>query len=148
MTTERLGLGTSTLAWMTRWAVAIIFLAAAPQKILAPADFAQNIAGFAILPDVLINFTALTLPWLEMIVVILLVCRVWTGPALFLANLMFAVFLAAVVSAYLRGMDIDCGCFGASTAASSSMTWYIVRDTLFLLLGLAAAWFNRTSNRF
>jgi uncharacterized membrane protein YphA (DoxX/SURF4 family) len=123
--------------------LALIFVAAAPQKIMAPAEFAASVASYLILPDVLINFTALTLPWLEMIVAILLVCRAWTGPALFLANAMLAVFLAAVVSAYFRGIDLNCGCFSSAPAASDDMVFYIVRDIVFVVIGLTAAWLHR-----
>ena len=76
----------ASLARGSRLALALVFLAAAPQKIMAPAEFAASVASYLILPDVLINFTALTLPWLEMTVAFLLVCRAWTGPALFLTT--------------------------------------------------------------
>ena len=137
----------SPLSTITRLGVAVIFLAAAPQKILAPAAFAQNVLSYQILPDLGLNFTALVLPWLEMVVAILLLCSVWVGPALFLANAMFGAFLAALVSAHLRGLDIDCGCFSSSAGSSASMTWYMVRDGLFLCLGITAAWLNRPSTR-
>lgn len=143
MSAHRFGMNISTATWVTRWMVAAIFVAAAPQKILAPADFALSVAGYAILPDVLVNVTALALPWLEMIVAILLLCRVWTGPAFFLANAMFVVFLGALASAYLRGLDIDCGCFSSSPSTAANMIWYMTRDVIFLLIGLAAAWLDR-----
>jgi len=133
----------ASLSRSLRLVLALIFVAAAPQKIMAPAEFAASVASYLILPDVLINFTALTLPWLEMIVAILLVCRAWTGPALFLANAMLAVFLAAVVSAYFRGIDLNCGCFSSAPAASDDMVFYIVRDIVFVVIGLTAAWLHR-----
>jgi len=129
----------SSIAKYARLALALIFLFAAPQKILAPADFAASIATYQILPDMAVNFTALILPWLEIIVAILLVCRAWTGPALFLANTMLAVFLGALASAYLRGLDLSCGCFSSAPGASADMIWYMVRDGVFLVIGLVAA---------
>ena len=132
-----------TLTTASRLALALIFLAAAPLKILSPADFAEAIETYLILPDALIYATALTLPWLEAVVGILLLCRVWTGPTLFLANAMLAAFLGALVSAHLRGINIDCGCFSASGAATGDMLWYIVRDGLFLALGLGTALLQR-----
>ena len=132
-----------TLTTASRLALALIFLAAAPLKILSPADFAEAIAAYLILPDTLINVTALTLPWLEAVVAILLLCRVWSGPTLFLANAMLAAFLGALVSAHLRGIDLSCGCFTSGGVPSGDMVWYITRDALFLVLGLAAAWLQR-----
>jgi uncharacterized membrane protein YphA (DoxX/SURF4 family) len=133
----------ASLSRSLRLALALIFVAAAPQKILAPDDFAVSVASYLILPDVLVNFTALTLPWLEMIVAILLVCRAWTGPALLLANAMLLAFLAAVTSAYVRGIDLNCGCFSSAPTASEDMVFYIVRDVVFVALGLTAAWLHR-----
>lgn len=133
----------ASLSRSLRLALALIFVAAAPQKILAPDDFAVSVASYLILPDVLVNFTALTLPWLEMIVAILLVCRAWTGPALLLANAMLLAFLAAVTSAYIRGIDLNCGCFSSAPTASEDMVFYIVRDVVFVALGLTAAWLHR-----
>ncbi len=136
-------MNTATLARTSRIALALVFLAAAPHKILAPAAFADGIAAYSILPDVLVNFTALTLPWLELVTAALLLCRAWMKPALFLANTMLAVFLGALVSAHLRGIDLSCGCFSSAPAASDEMIWYIARDGLFLLLGLTAALLQR-----
>lgn len=133
----------ASLARGSRLALALIFMAAAPQKILAPADFAASVASYLILPDVLINFTALTLPWLEMIVAFLLIFRAWPGPTLFLANAMLVVFLAAVSSAYARGIDLNCGCFSSAPAASDDMVFYIVRDVVFVIIGLTAAWLHK-----
>jgi hypothetical protein len=133
----------ASLSRGSRLALALIFVAAAPQKIMAPADFAASVGSYLILPDVLINFTALTLPWLEMIVAFLLVCRVWTGPALFLANAMLIVFLGAILGAYFRGIDLNCGCFSSTPGTSGDMVFYIVRDVIFVTIGLTAAWFHR-----
>ena len=136
-------MNTASLARATRIALALLFLAAAPNKIISPADFAADISYYLILPDVLINFTALTLPWLEMVVAFLLICRAWTGPALFLANSMLIVFLGAILSAYFRGIDLNCGCFSSAPGTSDDMVFYIVRDVIFVVIGLTAAWFYR-----
>lgn len=133
----------ASLARGSRLVLALVFLAAAPQKIMAPAEFAASVASYLILPDALINFTALTLPWLEIVVGVLLVFRVWTGQALLLANAMLIVFLGAIASAYFRGIDLNCGCFSSSPEASGDMLFYIVRDIVFVAIGLTAAWLYR-----
>ena len=79
----------STPAHSLRLILALIFTAAAIPKILDPAAFTQSVAGYQLLPDALVRFTVLTLPWLEVLLAILLVCQVCTGPALFLTNLLF-----------------------------------------------------------
>jgi multisubunit Na+/H+ antiporter MnhF subunit len=136
----------SSLARGSRLALALVFLAAAPQKIMDPAAFAASLGSYLILPGMLINFTALTLPWLEMVVAILLVFRVWTGSALFLANAMLIVFLGAVSSAYFRGIDLNCGCFSSAPGVSGDMIFYIVRDVIFVAIGLTAAWLYKSGH--
>lgn len=133
----------SSLARGSRLALALVFLAAAPQKIMDPAAFAASLGSYLILPDMLINFTALVLPWLEIVVAILLVFRAFTGPALFLANAMLIVFLGAISSAYFRGIDLNCGCFSSAPGVSEDMIFYIVRDVVFVVIGLTAVWLYR-----
>lgn len=129
----------------SRQLLALIFFLAAPQKILWPHDFVQSIASYHLVPEAGLNVVAMLLPWLELLVAALLACEVWTGPALFLANGMLMTFLAALGSAYFRGIDVNCGCFSAS-GASGDMGWYLARDIVFLGIGLHAAWRYRRSN--
>ncbi|NCD26726.1 MAG: methylamine utilization MauE, partial [Deltaproteobacteria bacterium] len=86
------------------------------------------------------NAVALVLPWLEILLAAMLLCRIWMGSALILSNLLLAVFLAAIFSAHLRGIDLDCGCFSSSGNTTDDMRWYLIRDSAFLILGLATAW--------
>jgi hypothetical protein len=51
---------------------------------------------------------------------------------------MLVVFWTALVITALRGIDINCGCFSISAESTRSMGWYIVRDGMFVLLGMAA----------
>ena len=57
----------STPAHSLRLILALIFTAAAIPKILDPAAFTQSVAGYQLLPDALVRFTVLTLPWLEVL---------------------------------------------------------------------------------
>ena len=123
-----------------RLTLAAIFLAAAPQKILNPADFAVSVESYLILPDLLVNAVVLFLPWLEILLAALLACRVWMGATLILSNLLLVVFLGAIVSAHLRGINLDCGCFSSAGETTDDMRWHIIRDSAFLILGLATAW--------
>lgn len=128
-----------TLRDLPRLSLVLMFLAAAPQKILNPAAFVTSLESYLFLPDILVHPVALILPWLEIILLVMLLTRFWLGPALALSNLLLLVFLAALISAQVRGIDLDCGCFSTGTS-TSNMTWYIVRDLVFLGLGLAATW--------
>ncbi|HEQ60807.1 MAG TPA: DoxX family protein [Firmicutes bacterium] len=94
------------------WAVGIVFLYAAVLKIADPADFAQNIKYYKLVPLWAVNAIALVLPWWELSAALALFIPGWrrAGAAMILA--MTCVFMGAVASAIVRGLDISCGCFG------------------------------------
>jgi hypothetical protein len=115
-----------------------IFVYASFDKILRPSDFAEIIYNYQVLPEVLINLTSIILPWLELLLGLLWIFGFWLPGAVLIANSLFLVFFATLIFNAARGLDIDCGCFSVSTAASSGghMLWYLLRDGLFLMLGL------------
>ena len=61
---------------------------------------------------------------------------------------LLVIFIAGIVSAWARGLQIDCGCFstGGELAAGQSpqYTWDLIRDTGFLLLAGILLWRPRT----
>jgi hypothetical protein len=71
-------------------------------------------------------------------------CCCWAGiavrPAALAAAVLLAAFVAAVASVAVRGLSIDCGCFGGGGPVPPGQTAYaaeIVRD---LALLAAAVW--------
>jgi uncharacterized membrane protein YphA (DoxX/SURF4 family) len=124
---------------LARWALAGIFLAAAVPKILDPSGFAADISHFALLPDPLVNPLAIALPWVEAVAALALLSGFAAEGALLLINLLMAVFLAALAQAWIRGLDINCGCFG-HTEAKGNVALSFARDLGFLALGILAAW--------
>jgi putative oxidoreductase len=91
-------------------------------------------ANYRILPYYLVNLSAITLPYVEALFGLFLIFQLFTpAVALGLTILMF-VFLGALFSAFLRGIDTGCGCFSA-TAEPISLT-QIFRDMLFLVMGI------------
>lgn len=73
--------------------------------------FAEIIANYALLPAAANQILAVVLPWWELCAGALLVFGVWTRAASLVALLLFGTFAAAVISALVRGLDIECGCF-------------------------------------
>jgi len=124
-----------------RMLVAGIFLYASYDKILHPADFAAIIKDYRILPDILVNPAAIVLPWLELILGLLLAAGKWLEGALFLVNALLLVFWTALVVNAFRGIDVGCGCFSTAREGGGDMMWYLFRDGVFVLLGLAAWYF-------
>ncbi|MEZ5330018.1 MAG: MauE/DoxX family redox-associated membrane protein [Verrucomicrobiales bacterium] len=101
-----------------------------------PIIFLDDVRSFQILGDPWAAYLALGLPWLEIICGLAVVFRRFYLASLTILSGLLGVFLIAIVSAWHRGLDITCGCFGKS----DNKTDYgeiITRDILLLLGSLA-----------
>jgi putative oxidoreductase len=127
---------------LSRWSLAGIFLAAAVPKILDPAGFALDITHYAMVPDVLVNPMAIALPWIEAVGALALLTGFAAEGGLLLINLLILAFMAGLGQAWVRGLDIDCGCFGHSDA-KGHVGLAFLRDIGFLALGVLASWLRR-----
>jgi len=106
-------------------------------KIADPAGFAESVAAYRILPNVLVNPFAMVLPWVEVFVGLSLINRISVSGSALLAIVLSFVFLVAVISAMVRGLDIECGCF---TVAKSKVGWELIARDL-ILLGMSLVLF-------
>ena len=91
----------------------ILLLVACVDKILHPLEFAQAVENYRIFGEKFARWVAIWLPYLELAVGVLLILGIWYDAATILNFLMMAVFFIAVTQAYVRGLDINCGCFSA-----------------------------------
>lgn len=89
-----------------------IFVFAGILKVLDPLQFANDIDNFHLLPWALSVRLAFYLPWLEIICGLALILRRLRTGALAILAALTLVFIGALVSARVRGLDIKCGCFG------------------------------------
>jgi putative oxidoreductase len=102
-------------------ALATIFVYAGIDKIGEPQQFADNIAGFAILPAAFIDLLALTLPVFEIACGLLLLLPLTRRIGALAVALISVMFFIALLSAILRGLTLDCGCFGVGAPSRSKM---------------------------
>jgi uncharacterized membrane protein YphA (DoxX/SURF4 family) len=129
--------------WLTvrvQIALGAIFVAAALPKITDPPSFAHMIYNYRLLPAGLINITALTMPWVELLCGLALILGVWVKPARWLITAMLVVFIVAISVNLIRNNAIDCGCFDVSAAGKTfdeqirDMWMVILRDIGMLLM--------------
>ena len=116
-----------------RITLGMIFIYAAVLKIADPVAFAGSVAAYKILPYFANYAAAAVLPFLELVCGLLLVCgyRV-KGAAIIIAG-MNVVFMIALSSAIVRGLDIDCGCF--KQGGEKTSPWIaLARDAIFLAM--------------
>ena len=130
------------------WLVAAVFIFAGIGKIVNPTNFAIDIDNYRMLPYILVTFVAIVLPWLEVLCGLFIIFGKWrTGAALILLTLSFFFFIA-IGSAMIRGLDISCGCFVASKAATRIGFIKLFENIVLLALTVViyVNVFNRSSN--
>lgn len=124
---------------LPRWVVAGLFLYSGGAKILDPLGTADAVRNYDLLHDPWITAVALLLPWVELISGGLLLLGRWIPGALAVVCASALVFVFAIGSAWARGLDISCGCFGAADGASGPVhyAWHM---TGLLLLLATSVW--------
>lgn len=125
----------SIIEWVLRLGIGGLFVYAGFLKAMDPPRFAEDVAAFDLLPHKAAVMTALYLPWLEMVCGVGLIIGWMRNGATALLTLLTLIFIAAIISARARGLNIVCGCFGAQSQ-STEETWMIIRNVL-ILAGLA-----------
>ena len=96
-----------------RIALGVLFIYAGVLKALDPPAFFKAIENYQMLPPTAAAAAAYALPYLEIFCGTALVVRRLHAGALALLTGLMLVFIAALLAAWLRGLEIDCGCFGA-----------------------------------
>jgi uncharacterized membrane protein YphA (DoxX/SURF4 family) len=125
--------------------LAAVFIYAGVDKIRDPAQFADSVAAFAILPNALVTPMALGLPMFEVLCGLMVLAPPSRRVGALALTLATAMFIVALVSALARGLTLDCGCFGAG-APSRSRMW--VESILDVVLFASSMWlYMRTRSR-
>jgi len=90
----------------------LVFIFAAITKVTEAEVFARAIDNYKLLPTFLINFLAIILPWIELCAGLLLVFGISIKENSTILSGLLLIFIVAIVISLLRGLNIDCGCFG------------------------------------
>ena len=88
--------------------------------------------NYQILPQYGAYALAYLLPVLEMFAGLALLSRKFLPTSLLMISGMLLIFIVAIISAWLRGLDISCGCFGEGN--SGEYFEVIVRDILLCMI--------------
>lgn len=100
------------LLFFLRVVLGFVFIYAGTEKISDPSGFSTSISNYRLLPIFMVNFFAITMPWIEMSAGLLLVFGIAVKENAFIINVMLFVFIIAIAVSLARGLSIDCGCFG------------------------------------
>jgi uncharacterized membrane protein YphA (DoxX/SURF4 family) len=136
------------LGVLARLVVGGVWLVAGVLKLPDPAETVRSVRAYQLLPVALVPTIGNALPIVEVVVGGCLVLGLFTRPIAVVSTLMQLAFIIGISSAWARGLQIECGCFGSSgdqvTNATAAYPWDIARDIGLMLLSAYLVWRPRT----
>ena len=105
---------TEKITPLLRLATGALFAYAGGMKALDPHGFALQVENYRILPHAPSVALALYLPCLEILCGCCLIFKILHRGALIITGSLMLIFIAALASAWARGLRISCGCVGSN----------------------------------
>jgi uncharacterized membrane protein YphA (DoxX/SURF4 family) len=135
-------------ATMARLLLAAVWAWAALAKISDPDAAVRAVRAYQLLPEALVRPVAWGLPFAELALAVLLAAGLATRLAAVCSAVLLGSFMVAIGSAWARGLQIDCGCFGGGGPASGVQARdylvELVRDAGLLVVAVLLAWRPRS----
>ncbi|MGC5031694.1 MauE/DoxX family redox-associated membrane protein [Micromonospora sp. DT229] len=136
------------LPWLglaVRLGLAAVWLYAGATKVGDLAGSGRAVHAYQVLPYEVSMVVGAVLPFVELALGVLLVLGLATRLSAGVSAALLVVFIAGIISAWSRGLAIDCGCFGTGgeLPAGESPSYFpeILRDLGFLALaGFLLIW--------
>ena len=132
---------------LARLVVGGVWLVAGYLKFSDPAGTVRAVRAFQILPEAMVPTFGHLLPVMEMIIGACLLLGLLTRAFAVVSALLLVAFIVGIASAWARGLEIQCGCFGGGGLKENAAAGYardIVRDLGLVLASAWLAWFPRT----
>lgn len=111
-----------------------VFIYAGLEKALMPEAFAKSISNYQLIPDFIINFSAIVLPWIELVCGILLIFGVSVKENSLILSILLSLFIIMITISVMRGLNIDCGCFGTVGGSKVGLA-KIIENIILLAIG-------------
>jgi len=135
------------LGTLARVVLGGVLLFAGLIKVADPVESVAAVRAYQVLPESLERLVGYGLPFLEIGLALLLVTGFATRLAAIGGGLLMVGFVAGIASAWVRGLAIDCGCFGGGGAVDAADVDYLVpllRDVGLMILAGYLAWRPRS----
>ena len=136
------------ISTVARLGLAAVFLIAGATKIGDLAESGRAVNAYRLMPYDAAKVAGAAQPFLEIAIGLLLLIGIATRLVAAIAAVLLVVFIAGIVSAWARGLRIDCGCFssGGDLGAGQLPTYgrEVLRDVGFLVLAGILLWRPRS----
>jgi uncharacterized membrane protein YphA (DoxX/SURF4 family) len=133
---------------LARLVVGGVWIAAGLLKIPDPTENVRAVRAYQLLPESVVPVLGHLLPVLEILVGVCLVLGLLTRLRGVVSAILLVAFIVGISSAWARGLEIECGCFGGgggpAEGASAKYPWEIARDLGLLFLSAWLIWRPRT----
>lgn len=127
-----LGLKLYRFSILIRVLIGILFIYSSIPKIIDPIGFAMSIENYRILPPFLIKPCAYLLSYIILLLGIFLVFGFYKKITIKASLFLLFLFIIALTSTIVRGIDIECGCFKGAKLKAKAM--FFLDLFLFFLL--------------
>ncbi|MCW2719395.1 MauE/DoxX family redox-associated membrane protein [Pseudonocardia sp.] len=128
------------LSTLARLVLGGVWIAAGVTKITDLDASIRAVRAYALLPESVVQIVGPGLPPAEILLGLLLVVGLGVRATAVISTVLMAAFIVGISSAWIRGLQIDCGCFGSGglLAAGQKPTygWELARDGGLLVLAL------------
>ena len=119
----------------------LIFIYSGTIKVINTSEFSNSIINYRLLPELVINFLAITLPWIELTAGLLLIFGISIKENALIITSLLIVFIIAIIISLFRGLDIDCGCFGTVSGTKLGLT-KLLENCILLFMGIVLLVFD------
>jgi putative oxidoreductase len=115
-----------------------VFLYAGVSKVFDAGALAASIRSYELpLPEWFVTLSAHALPLLEILLGLYLLIGLFSRTSAWTAGGLIVLFSIVLIQGAVRGLEIDCGCFGSTTPTEASTLWVdVLRDLGLLALAL------------
>jgi putative oxidoreductase len=129
------------LAFALRVYLGYFFIYASLSKIPHPAQFAEAIADYRLVPYMFLNLGAVILPWIELVTGLFLIIGFKSRSSIIVIGLLLIMFEVMILINLYQGAPIRCGCYDV---VGEPIGWKkVLENILMLVFSVQIYYFDR-----